>query len=143
MLNFYAAKGVYPKVEVIPIDYVNEALKRLIKRDVKYRFVIDTENSLNLDLECPVSTTRLKGVAAWGYRAKVQLRRVEIRTRHWSGCVETRTGLARGYRAVGRYCFGVELTIDNIIALQVEWLMQLQVKVKMLMQMLVCLVYAQ
>ncbi|GAB2259642.1 hypothetical protein Droror1_Dr00010497 [Drosera rotundifolia] len=46
MLDFCAAKGVYPKVEVIPIDYVNEALERLIKRDVKYRFVIDIENSL-------------------------------------------------------------------------------------------------
>ncbi|GAB2298789.1 cinnamoyl-Coa reductase [Dionaea muscipula] len=46
MLDFCAAKGVYPKVEVIPIDYVNEALERLIKRDVKYRFVIDIENTL-------------------------------------------------------------------------------------------------
>ncbi|GAB2234296.1 hypothetical protein Droror1_Dr00003543 [Drosera rotundifolia] len=46
MLDLCAAKGVYPKVEVIPIDYVNEALERLIKRDVKYRFVIDIENSL-------------------------------------------------------------------------------------------------
>ncbi|KAL9255466.1 putative cinnamyl alcohol dehydrogenase 1 [Drosera capensis] len=48
MLDFCAAKGVYPKVEVILIDYVNEALERLIKRDVKYRFVIDVENSLKV-----------------------------------------------------------------------------------------------
>ncbi|KAL9251719.1 putative cinnamyl alcohol dehydrogenase 4 [Drosera capensis] len=47
MLDLCAAKGVYPKVEVIPIDYVDEALERLIKRDVKYRFVIDIENSLS------------------------------------------------------------------------------------------------
>ncbi|KAJ8770420.1 hypothetical protein K2173_015034 [Erythroxylum novogranatense] len=47
MLEFCAAHKVYPKIEVIPIQYINEALERLIKRDVKYRFVIDIENSLN------------------------------------------------------------------------------------------------
>ncbi|KAF8028097.1 hypothetical protein BT93_E0875 [Corymbia citriodora subsp. variegata] len=46
MLDFCAAQKVYPKIELIPIDYANEALERLIKRDVKYRFVIDIENSL-------------------------------------------------------------------------------------------------
>lgn len=46
MIDFCAAQKVYPKIEVIPIDYANEALERLIKRDVKYRFVIDIENSL-------------------------------------------------------------------------------------------------
>ncbi|GLT59163.1 hypothetical protein SLA2020_319990 [Shorea laevis] len=46
MINFCAAHKVYPKIEVIPIEYVNEALERLIKRDIKYRFVIDIENSL-------------------------------------------------------------------------------------------------
>ncbi|GAB2277518.1 cinnamoyl-Coa reductase, variant 3 [Dionaea muscipula] len=46
MLDFCAANGVYPKVEVIPIQYASEALERLIKKDVKYRFVIDVENSL-------------------------------------------------------------------------------------------------
>ncbi|GLT51021.1 hypothetical protein SLA2020_244690 [Shorea laevis] len=46
MIDFCAAHKVYPKIEVIPIEYVNEALERLIKRDVKYRFVIDIENSL-------------------------------------------------------------------------------------------------
>ena len=46
MLEFCAAKKVYPKVEVIPITYANEAIERLLKRDVKYRFVIDIENSL-------------------------------------------------------------------------------------------------
>ncbi|GMN42882.1 hypothetical protein TIFTF001_012088 [Ficus carica] len=46
MLNFCAAKGIYPNMEVIPIQYANEALERLIKKDVKYRFVIDIENSL-------------------------------------------------------------------------------------------------
>ncbi|CAN1177859.1 Probable cinnamyl alcohol dehydrogenase 1 [Linum perenne] len=46
MLEFCAAKGIYPKTEVIPIQDVNEAIERLINRDVKYRFVIDIENSL-------------------------------------------------------------------------------------------------
>ncbi|CAI0441869.1 unnamed protein product [Linum tenue] len=46
MLEFCAAHKIYPKTEVIPIQYVNEALERLINRDVKYRFVIDIENSL-------------------------------------------------------------------------------------------------
>ncbi|KAK4400503.1 putative cinnamyl alcohol dehydrogenase 1 [Sesamum angolense] len=32
---------IYPEIELIPIQYSNEALERLIKRDVKYRFVID------------------------------------------------------------------------------------------------------
>lgn len=46
MLNFCAAKRIYPNIETIPIQYANEALERLINRDVKYRFVIDIENSL-------------------------------------------------------------------------------------------------
>lgn len=46
MLEFCAANKIYPEIEVIPIQYVNEALERLIKKDVKYRFVIDIENSL-------------------------------------------------------------------------------------------------
>ncbi|KAE8661994.1 putative cinnamyl alcohol dehydrogenase 4 [Hibiscus syriacus] len=46
MIVFCAAKKIYPQMEVIPIQYATEALERLIKRDVKYRFVIDIENSL-------------------------------------------------------------------------------------------------
>lgn len=46
MIDFCAARGIFPKIEVVPIQYANEALERLIKRDVKYRFVIDIENSL-------------------------------------------------------------------------------------------------
>jgi cinnamyl-alcohol dehydrogenase len=46
MLDFCAANKIYPEIEVIPIQYVNEAIERLIKRDIKYRFVIDIENSL-------------------------------------------------------------------------------------------------
>ncbi|KAL2342037.1 hypothetical protein Fmac_009977 [Flemingia macrophylla] len=46
MIDVCAANGIYPNIEVVPIEYANEAFERLIKRDVKYRFVIDIENSL-------------------------------------------------------------------------------------------------
>ncbi|KAK6921355.1 Alcohol dehydrogenase, N-terminal, partial [Dillenia turbinata] len=46
MLDFCAAYKIYPEIEKIPIQYVNEALDRLVKRDMKYRFAIDIENSL-------------------------------------------------------------------------------------------------
>ncbi|KAF7123364.1 hypothetical protein RHSIM_Rhsim12G0008200 [Rhododendron simsii] len=46
MLDFCAANKIYPEIEIIPIQYVNEAIERLIKSDVKYRFVIDIERSL-------------------------------------------------------------------------------------------------
>lgn len=46
MLDFCAASKIYPEIEIIPIQYINKALERLIKRDVKYRFVIDIEKSL-------------------------------------------------------------------------------------------------
>ncbi|KAA8526048.1 hypothetical protein F0562_007852 [Nyssa sinensis] len=46
MLDFCAACKIYPEIEIVPIQYANEALERLIKRDVKYRFVIDIENTL-------------------------------------------------------------------------------------------------
>ncbi|KAL6544008.1 cinnamoyl-Coa reductase [Orobanche gracilis] len=46
MLNFCAAHKIYPEIELIPIQYSNEAIERMIKKDVKYRFVIDIANSL-------------------------------------------------------------------------------------------------
>ncbi|RVW57119.1 putative cinnamyl alcohol dehydrogenase 1 [Vitis vinifera] len=46
MLDFCAAHKIYPDIEIVPIQYVNEAWERLTKGDVKYRFVIDVENSL-------------------------------------------------------------------------------------------------
>lgn len=41
MLDFCAAHNIISDVEVISIDYVNEAYERMIKGDVRYRFVID------------------------------------------------------------------------------------------------------
>ncbi|KAL1365475.1 hypothetical protein HN51_013495 [Arachis hypogaea] len=46
MIDFAAKHGVKPHIEVIPIDYVNTAMERLLKADVKYRFVIDIGNTL-------------------------------------------------------------------------------------------------
>ncbi|XVE58213.1 hypothetical protein DITRI_Ditri04bG0152000 [Diplodiscus trichospermus] len=46
MIEFCSANKIYPQIEVIPIQYANEAIERLIKRDVKYRFVLDVENTL-------------------------------------------------------------------------------------------------
>jgi uncharacterized zinc-type alcohol dehydrogenase-like protein len=41
MLDFCAEHGITCDVELIPIQKVNEAYDRLLKSDVKYRFVID------------------------------------------------------------------------------------------------------
>ena len=41
MLDYCAEKNIVSDVEVIPIKYINEAYERMIKNDVKYRFVID------------------------------------------------------------------------------------------------------
>jgi alcohol dehydrogenase (NADP+) len=41
MLDFCAEKGITADIELIKIQQVNEAYERLLKSDVKYRFVID------------------------------------------------------------------------------------------------------
>ncbi|MBE7212363.1 MAG: NAD(P)-dependent alcohol dehydrogenase [Gluconacetobacter diazotrophicus] len=41
MLDFCAEHGIVCDVEMINIDYINEAWDRVVKADVKYRFVID------------------------------------------------------------------------------------------------------
>lgn len=41
LLNFCAEHKISPEVEMIPIEKINEAYERMIKNDVKYRFVID------------------------------------------------------------------------------------------------------
>jgi uncharacterized zinc-type alcohol dehydrogenase-like protein len=41
MLEFCAEHGITADVEVIPIQKINEAYDRLVKSDVKYRFVVD------------------------------------------------------------------------------------------------------
>jgi uncharacterized zinc-type alcohol dehydrogenase-like protein len=41
MLDFCAEHGVTSDIEIIPIQKINEAYERMLKSDVKYRFVID------------------------------------------------------------------------------------------------------
>jgi len=41
MLDFCAAHGIVSEIELIPIQRINEAYDRMLKSDVKYRFVID------------------------------------------------------------------------------------------------------
>lgn len=46
MIDFAAKHNITSDIEVIPIDYVNTAMERLLKADVRYRFVIDIGNTL-------------------------------------------------------------------------------------------------
>ncbi len=41
MLDFCAAHNIVSDIEIIPIQQINEAYERVLKSDVKYRFVID------------------------------------------------------------------------------------------------------
>jgi uncharacterized zinc-type alcohol dehydrogenase-like protein len=41
MLDYCAEHNIVSDVEVINMDYINEAYERMNKSDVKYRFVID------------------------------------------------------------------------------------------------------
>ncbi|KAB2617585.1 8-hydroxygeraniol dehydrogenase-like [Pyrus ussuriensis x Pyrus communis] len=46
MIDFAAKHNITAEVEVISMDYVNAAMERLAKNDVRYRFVIDVANTL-------------------------------------------------------------------------------------------------
>ncbi|KAJ0039713.1 hypothetical protein Pint_27738 [Pistacia integerrima] len=46
MLDFAAKHNITAEIELIPMDYVNTAMERLLKADVRYRFVIDIANTL-------------------------------------------------------------------------------------------------
>lgn len=47
MMDFAAKHKVSADIEVIPMDYINTAMERLAKADVRYRFVIDIGNTLD------------------------------------------------------------------------------------------------
>ncbi|KAK6131324.1 hypothetical protein DH2020_034927 [Rehmannia glutinosa] len=49
MIDFAAKHNILPDVEMISMDYVNTAMERLAKADVKYRFVIDVANTLKAE----------------------------------------------------------------------------------------------
>ena len=42
MLEFCAVHGIAADIELIAVDQVNEAYERMLRGDVRYRFVIDT-----------------------------------------------------------------------------------------------------
>ena len=44
MLDFCAEHNIVSDIELIDISYINEAYGRMLKNDVKYRFVIDTQS---------------------------------------------------------------------------------------------------
>ncbi|KAG9150636.1 hypothetical protein Leryth_008094 [Lithospermum erythrorhizon] len=46
MIDFAAEHKITADIEVVPMNYVNMAMSRLAKGDVKYRFVIDVGNTL-------------------------------------------------------------------------------------------------
>jgi alcohol dehydrogenase (NADP+) len=41
MLDFCGENNIVSDIEVIDISYINEAYERMLKGDVRYRFVID------------------------------------------------------------------------------------------------------
>jgi uncharacterized zinc-type alcohol dehydrogenase-like protein len=47
MLDFCAKHGLASDVEIIPMQKINEAYDRLLKQDVRYRFVIDMASLKN------------------------------------------------------------------------------------------------
>ena len=47
MLDFCAAREIYPECETIAMGEVNTAYERLLKNDVRYRFVIDMARSMS------------------------------------------------------------------------------------------------
>jgi alcohol dehydrogenase (NADP+) len=44
MLDFCAERGITAQIELIPIQQINQAYERLLRSDVKYRFVIDNRS---------------------------------------------------------------------------------------------------
>jgi uncharacterized zinc-type alcohol dehydrogenase-like protein len=44
MLDFCAKHKVLSDIELIPMDQINTAYERMLKSDVRYRFVIDMKS---------------------------------------------------------------------------------------------------
>lgn len=49
LLDFWAEKGLTSMIEVVKMDYLNTAMERMERNDVRYRFVLDVAGS-NLDV---------------------------------------------------------------------------------------------
>uniref|UniRef100_A0A0A9EYZ3 Cad n=1 Tax=Arundo donax TaxID=35708 RepID=A0A0A9EYZ3_ARUDO len=54
LLQFCVDKGLTSQIEVVKMRYVNEALERLERNDVRYRFVVDVAGS-NIEEAAPAS----------------------------------------------------------------------------------------
>lgn len=63
MLDFCAEHNITSDIEMIPIQHINEAYERMLKSDVKYRFVIDL-NSLKNEQGKPAQGMHMNPVAA-------------------------------------------------------------------------------
>ncbi|PRQ48414.1 putative cinnamyl-alcohol dehydrogenase [Rosa chinensis] len=46
MIDFAREQNIIADIEVILVDYLNTAMERLAKNDVRYRFVVDVGNTL-------------------------------------------------------------------------------------------------
>jgi cinnamyl-alcohol dehydrogenase len=46
MLDFAGQHGITADIELVRMDYVNTAMERLERNDVRYRFVVDVAGSL-------------------------------------------------------------------------------------------------
>nr|XP_015890257.2 cinnamyl alcohol dehydrogenase 1-like [Ziziphus jujuba var. spinosa] len=46
ILEFWAEKGLTTMIEIVKMDYVNEAFERMERNDVRYRFVLDVAGSV-------------------------------------------------------------------------------------------------
>ena len=44
MLDFCGEHGITSDIEMIPMQEIDEAYERMLKSDVKYRFVIDLDS---------------------------------------------------------------------------------------------------
>ena len=44
MLDFCGEKNILPEVEMINMQDINDAYERMLKSDVRYRFVIDMQS---------------------------------------------------------------------------------------------------
>lgn len=49
MLEFWKEKGLSSMIEIVNMDYINKAIERLEKNDVRYRFVVDVKGSKLVD----------------------------------------------------------------------------------------------
>src|SRR6185312_16018299 len=59
MLDFCAERGIVSDIEMIGVPQVNEAYERVLKSDVRYRFVMDMSTPLQAALERLLRKERL------------------------------------------------------------------------------------